>query len=82
MSNITTQNYSPSVCQMRQVSYINHRTYTGIATGVNLSLVGNSFSYTRYMFYRFNLIYCLVIFPFMDLMSKHMYVAHWAIMAI
>ena len=44
MSNITTQNYSPSACHMRQVSYINHRTY--IATGVNLSLVGNSFSYT------------------------------------
>ena len=80
MSNITTQNYSPSVCQMRQVSYINHRTY--IATGVNLSLVGNSFSYTRYMFYRFNLIYSLVIFPFMDLMSKYMSVAPWAIMAI
>ena len=80
MSNITTPNYSPSACHMRQVSYINHRTY--IATGVNLSLLGNSFSYTRYMFYRFNLIYCLVIFPFMDLMSKHMYVADWAIMAI
>lgn len=51
MNNIATQNDFPSACHMRQVSYINHRTY--IATGVKPFSPRRQFFIYRYMFYRF-----------------------------